>query len=362
MGDSYYPAAYGGGQLDFSGIQQAAKGIAGGLTDMWDRQSLQRAVEGAGGDFNKLYQDLLAAGHVKEAASVAQMLESQAMAGYRNRMLDATEANRGVPSGYQKTPEGNLTFIPGGPEDPEVQRGQPSRIHTPPGYAWNDPTNPEAGMHAIAGGPGEKVDAEVAGRLGLAKSFIGQAPALRERILNGEASGFTGNLEGAIGKGGPGEIRRQLDSGADSLLRMLTGAGMNQAEATDYVRRYRFDVTDGIETRVSKLDQLVRELQSVGETVGRGRGGIDLSLPATAPTPTDAPEPTPTSNIAPIPGANYITSNPEGALPLRPTGNTRTAPTPEKAQQMRAWAKEALDAGVPREMVVKRMQELGYGL
>jgi hypothetical protein len=31
MGDSYYPAAYGGGQLDFSGIQRAAAGLAKGL-------------------------------------------------------------------------------------------------------------------------------------------------------------------------------------------------------------------------------------------------------------------------------------------------------------------------------------------
>jgi hypothetical protein len=71
MGDSYYPAAYGGGQLDFSGIQQAAKGIAGGLTDLLDSQSAKRAWAESGGNFNLAVQKMVAAGDMDGAAKLA---------------------------------------------------------------------------------------------------------------------------------------------------------------------------------------------------------------------------------------------------------------------------------------------------
>jgi hypothetical protein len=54
---------------------------------------------------------------------------------------------------------------------------------------------------------------------------------------------------------------------------MLTGAGMNKEEAKEYTRRYRFSPTDNAQTALSKMSQLERELNSVGETVGKGRGG-----------------------------------------------------------------------------------------
>jgi hypothetical protein len=73
MGDSYYPAAYGGGQLDFSGITQAAKGIAGGLTDMWNNQSVRKAWAESGGDFNVAVQKMLEAGDTDGAARLAKI-------------------------------------------------------------------------------------------------------------------------------------------------------------------------------------------------------------------------------------------------------------------------------------------------
>jgi hypothetical protein len=73
MGDSYYPAAYGGGQLDFSGITQAAKGIAGGLSDLWDKKSVRNAWEASGGDYNEAIKRLVAAGDTEGAAEVAKI-------------------------------------------------------------------------------------------------------------------------------------------------------------------------------------------------------------------------------------------------------------------------------------------------
>jgi hypothetical protein len=118
MGDSYYPAAYGGGQLDFSGITQAAKGIAGGLTDMWDRQAVQGAIESATGpggevDYNKAFGNLLAAGRTKEAQVIANYAESQTMNQYRQESLkpDAQRLYEWAYGPGQSAP--NATGVPG---------------------------------------------------------------------------------------------------------------------------------------------------------------------------------------------------------------------------------------------------------
>lgn len=190
-----------------------------------------------------------------------------------------------LPSGFQRDPAtGGMRPIQGGPADPAYLRTKGDRQNAPSGYKWVDPENPNAGMTPIPGGPGEKVDAEVAGRLGLARSFLGQLPDIRKRVEAGEITGPLDAGMAKLGMGGPGEIRRQMDSGAEALLRMLTGAGMNMEEAKEYTRRYRFDPTDNSKTVGSKLNQLERELNSVGETVGKGRGG--WQSPSATPKPS----------------------------------------------------------------------------
>lgn len=166
-----------------------------------------------------------------------------------------------------------LEFIPGGAADPKYLREKGEKNAAPSGYRWIDPEDPDKGLLAIPGGPGEKVDAEVAARLGLAKSFLGQLPDIRRRVEGDELAGVTGAAASKLGIGKAGELRRQIDSGAEALLRMLTGAGMSVSEASNYVRRYQVDPLDSKATTLSKLGQLERELNSVGETVGKGRGG-----------------------------------------------------------------------------------------
>jgi hypothetical protein len=85
---------------------------------------------------------------------------------------------------------------------------------------------------------------------------------------------------GAANMGGSGEIRRQIASGAEALLRNLTGAGMNIDEAKKYVARYQPQVNDSAKTIGSKLDQLERELRSVNDIVSQGRGGSVLERPS----------------------------------------------------------------------------------
>lgn len=190
--------------------------------------------------------------------------------------VSQAEGKKNTPAGFEPSPEGGLRPIKGGPSDPEYLRLKGDRQNAPSGYQWNDPADPAKGMTAIPGGPGEKVDAEVAGRLGLAKSFLGQLPDIKQRIEDGGLSGIGGTTAAMAGMGEGGELRRQMDSGAEALLRMLTGAGMNKDEAEEYVRRYKFNPkTDiwGPKTAISKMNQLERELNEVGEMVGKGRGG-----------------------------------------------------------------------------------------
>jgi hypothetical protein len=71
MGDSYYPAAYGGGRLDFSGIESLGDSIGGAITNQIDKNRIRAAWEEAGGDYNKMVQNLYAAGDTKSAAAVA---------------------------------------------------------------------------------------------------------------------------------------------------------------------------------------------------------------------------------------------------------------------------------------------------
>lgn len=210
-----------------------------------------------------------------------------------------------IPSGFRTLDGGNLEPIPGGPADPAYKRltGDHQK-NAPAGYRYANPNDPNSELVAIPGGPAEKIPAELGARIGLAKSFLGQLedytdregnkrPGLRKRIKEGEATGAIDVVKGKFGIGGPGEVHRLVASGADALLRNLTGAGMNLQEASEYTNRYRPTMQDTADSLLSKLDQLERELRSVMETVSKGRpaseapggllGSVTRAAPATAP-------------------------------------------------------------------------------
>ncbi len=223
---------------------------------------------------------------LKEREIVRDQENTVADRALKERALGIQEKVAGrkeLPSGFEYAPNGSLRPQKGGPADPDYLRTKSDRQNAPSGYVWNDPADPTKGMKAIPGGPGEKVDAEVAGRLGLAKHFLKQLPEIMEDVNAGKATGGFDAAKAWAGIGKPGQIRRRIDSGAEALLRMLTGAGMNNAEAADYVRRYRLSPTDSAETVIDKLTQLEGELNSVGETVGKGRGGWE-NVRTTGPT------------------------------------------------------------------------------
>ncbi|MAY30412.1 MAG: hypothetical protein CL627_14575 [Aurantimonas sp.] len=154
-----------------------------------------------------------------------------------------------------------------------------------------DPANP-GGIRPISGGPGEQISGELAARLGLADSFIQDAQSLRPRVAAGEVTGPLDRLQAGNNQSSDqAAVYRNLQSGTDALQRMLTGAGMPQAEAEQYARRYLPTFTDNSESATMKLDQLVKELERVKSVAMRGRGG---SAPMSQPS---------------APGASNRTSN-----------------------------------------------------
>jgi hypothetical protein len=92
MGSSYYPEAYGGGRLDFSGIESLGDSISGAISKTLNDNAIKSALSEATGpdgavDYNKAFGNLLAAGRTKEAQVIANYAESQEMAKYRNESL-----------------------------------------------------------------------------------------------------------------------------------------------------------------------------------------------------------------------------------------------------------------------------------
>lgn len=270
-------------------------------------------------DFQKAILGFSKIGDTASAARIAQMAgaaedrkfrqaesaRSQSNADRSYSLQERQMAEGKLPVGFERNPTGGLRPLAGGPADPNYKRTVTDKQNAPAGYKWADPNNVDAGLVAIPGGPGEKVPAEVAARLGLAKSFLGQLEdykdaegkdqkGLRSRIKAGDVTGLVDGLMGAANMGEPGAIRRKISSGAEALLRNLTGAGMAIDEAKKYVARYEPQWNDSSETLVDKVNQLERELRSVNDVVSQGRGGSVLERPSVS-----APKPAPVASFPP---------------------------------------------------------------
>lgn len=148
------------------------------------------------------------------------------------------------PSGYQHAP-GGLAPIPGGPADP------------------NAPQKPA---------PPGRIPAEQASRVALGKSYASQVPDILASIAEGTTSGGLGTAQVASGFGKGAAVARRQKSGVDALIRSLTGAGMNLAEAAEYADRYRIQATDSADTQTSKVLQLVQELRTTDEMIHQQYG------------------------------------------------------------------------------------------
>lgn len=145
----------------------------------------------------------------------------------------------------------------------------------PPGYRWTDPNNRQAGVQPIPGGPAEEIPAELASRIGLADNFLKEYDGIRASVKSGTVTGPIDVLNATKRQSSDqAGVYRKIQSGVDALQRMLTGAGMNIAEAEAYTQRYLPTYTDDAGSAVAKLDQLKAELESTRATALRGRGNM----------------------------------------------------------------------------------------
>lgn len=258
-------------QIDTSALFKLGQGLANRQQNNRVRDALSALPPEA--SLEDMARSLLQSNPTLGLKTMIEARQAQALEAYRGRQQEP-------PMGYRWNERGDLDFIPGGPQDPAVKRTMTDRQNAPQGYSWADPDDPMKGLVPIPGGPAERVPAEVAARSGMSKSFLDQAPSIREALAAGELSGPKNAAKGMAGIGRQGELRRQIDSGSEALLRNLTGAGMNESEARNYIRRYQFSPTDTPAQQVSKLDQLARELRYVETEIRRGRGGMPEAQPS----------------------------------------------------------------------------------
>lgn len=146
-------------------------------------------------------------------------------------------------------------------------------VKLPSGYRWIDPENQGKGVEPIPGGPANQIPGELAARIGMADSFLQQLPDIKKKVKAGETTGVFDQTLAMGGIGESGQLYRQMQSGTDALMRLLTGAGMNESEARSYAERYLPTYRDTAQSAAQKLDQLERELRSTKEMAMRGRGG-----------------------------------------------------------------------------------------
>ena len=206
-----------------------------------------------------------------------------------------------------------------------------------------DPNDPKT-RNWIAGGgalneEGKPLPAETSARIAMAGKFLDEAPTIRAQIAKGDATDtLTGKVKTYLNMGDEGALAAKVKSGAEALLRALTGAGMSIPEAQKYVARYEIQPTDSSTRMLQKFDQLHDELKRSEEEAFRGRGGIPRDITerrraaheaaGKPPTATVAEPATPTATAAPVrvtsPGA--ARKLPSGTQIILPDGRLGTVP------------------------------------
>lgn len=144
----------------------------------------------------------------------------------------------------------------------------------PSGFQLADPSNPDAGVKPIPGGPAEALPSELAARIGMTDTFLKAYPDLRDQIAAGNVTGWIDRASINDSSSQQAQTYRKIQSGVDALTRMLTGAGMNLAEASAYAERYLPSYSDDGNSAAQKLDQLAQELEAARAAVVRGRGNL----------------------------------------------------------------------------------------
>lgn len=114
--------------------------------------------------------------------------------------------------------------------------------------------------------------AELGARVAISQQFLEDFPKLRDAAMAGKVTGLIDGTIANFGRGEQGETLRRIKVGSEAIVRNLTGAGMNLAEANDRVKQYEPTRTDDAETVVRKLDMMNEMVQRIEAEAYRGRG------------------------------------------------------------------------------------------
>ena len=176
----------------------------------------------------------------------------------------------------------------------------------PTNFEWNDPNDHSRGVRAIAGGPGEHVPAELAGRLAFMDTAMQRMPMVRETFLRpwglnegmqnlaaggGDASG---RFDIPRWSGDIGLARSAVRMMVEGALRAQTGANAPKEEVLFYTQLFTPGVTDDEKSAREKLDRLEQFAQQYRALAMSGRTSDPASL--TQPRATQPPAPAARAN------------------------------------------------------------------
>ena len=117
--------------------------------------------------------------------------------------------------------------------------------------------------------------AEVGARLGLAGGFLERYDTIHKDLEG--LNTLTGRAQLIFNTGKGAEVKRHIESGAEALIRQLTGAGKSQEEAQSYASRYLPGALDTAFDLKSKLEGLKYDLEHTASGIYKAKGGTYTS-------------------------------------------------------------------------------------
>lgn len=175
---------------------------------------------------------------------------------------DGPEKPEKPPQGYRLTPDGNLSFIPGGPADPSV------------------------GKKEAAPTEDERRSAGLAIRMNSALKSMQEKPdSMSPEKLPEAVRAMTGGRLEALPNTLTSKNRQQVEAAQldalDAALTLATGAAYTKEQLQNLRKSYFPQLGDAEETKKAKAEKLAEIIQTARIRAGRAEGSIDqVSAPA----------------------------------------------------------------------------------
>lgn len=179
-------------------------------------------------------------------------------------MRTVTRGNKEVQEEFNPT-TGQWTPIGEGPRwnpNPStvVNNNMEGAFKVPPGYMLKDPSNIQAGVTPIPGGPADQVSADAASKAQMLRTAKDQIPLVRKLIFSEEGSpnykniGLANTMSGGIPHTTGRQLASAMEVGIQAITRSETGAAMPKDEVDNTRRRFQPSVMDDDKTVKLKID------------------------------------------------------------------------------------------------------------